>query len=139
MTMHTDKYCDNLDNLDRAKAIRAIHEAWLQLSAMGHRPEINGTTYDNVPALHALADCLHEAGHMGFPNKPEPPEGGPDAAVTYEGSFALVCPYTDAAAAWLCENADAEPWQWRGAALVVDRRMADELRAAMEAAGLSVA
>ena len=75
MTMHTDLYCDSLDSLDRATAVRAIHEAWLQLAAIGHRAEIGGTTFDNVPALHALANCLHEAGHIGFPTKPEPPDG----------------------------------------------------------------
>ena len=76
MTMHTEMYCDSLDNLDRAKAVRAIHEAWLQLSRMGHRPEIDGTTFDNALVLHALATCLHDAGHMNFPTKPEPPDGG---------------------------------------------------------------
>lgn len=59
---HTEIYCTSLDNLDRAKAIRAIHQAYLQLSAIGSRVE----DFDNDPAMAALSDCLKAAGHPGF-------------------------------------------------------------------------
>lgn len=58
MIMHTEKYCDNLERLDPVAAIRAIHQAWLQMRALpqtGH--------YDNGPAIEALRACLAQAGH----------------------------------------------------------------------------
>lgn len=64
--MHTEIFCRKLDALDHAKAIRAIHQAWLQLSAIGARVEVDGTTYDNNPALASLEACLSDAGHIGF-------------------------------------------------------------------------
>lgn len=64
--MHTELYCPTLSGLDRIKAIRAIHQAWLQLHAIGVRVEVGGTTYDNAPSLKALEACMAEAGHVGF-------------------------------------------------------------------------
>lgn len=64
--MHSEIYCTNLDNLDKVKAIRAVQEAYLQLSAMGNYAEVDGVMYDNTPALGALLDVLKDAGHIGF-------------------------------------------------------------------------
>lgn len=61
--MHTDIYCLKLADLDRVKAVRAIHQAWLQLRA---HDKIDHEPFDNEPALAALADCLKDAGHPGF-------------------------------------------------------------------------
>jgi len=60
--MHTDIYCTTLESLDRVKAIRAIHQAYLQLRAIGPRIE----DFDNDPAMAVLSDCLKDAGHPGF-------------------------------------------------------------------------
>lgn len=59
--MDTERYCTSLDKLDRVQAIRAIHEAFLQLAALG-----DCSPYDNAPAMRSMADCLIAAGHMGF-------------------------------------------------------------------------
>lgn len=60
--MHTERYCKTLDNLDRVKAIRAIHEAHLQLcAAKSGRVE----NLDHTPALESLWECLSDAGHAG--------------------------------------------------------------------------
>lgn len=64
--MHTEIFCRTLPDLDRVEAIRAIHQALLQIEAMGTRVEAGGTTYDNAPALAALSACLTKAGHIGF-------------------------------------------------------------------------
>lgn len=64
--MHTEIYCDNLDNLDKAKAVRAVHQALLQLQAIGNRAQNNGITYDNSPAIKALIDVMIDVGHAGF-------------------------------------------------------------------------
>lgn len=60
--MHTELYCVNLNNLNPVKAIRAIQQAHLQLTALN----VDCEHYDNAPALAALADCLSQAGHIGF-------------------------------------------------------------------------
>ena len=62
--MHTEMYCETLDALDPVKAIRAIHQAYLQLAALSNSVDLDG--YDNRPALDALAECLADAGHPGF-------------------------------------------------------------------------
>lgn len=62
--MHTELYCRDLDMLDRAQAIRAIHEAWLQLSAL--TKNVDCEHYDNKPSLASLENCLADAGHPGF-------------------------------------------------------------------------
>lgn len=62
--MHTEIYCTRLDALDPVQAIRAIHEAYLQLAAtMGAAA---AESFDNIPAAQSLAACLKAAGHMGF-------------------------------------------------------------------------
>jgi len=59
--MHTESYCATLESLDRARAVRAIHAAYLQLSAAAR-----GVEYlDHGPALGSLRGCLAEAGHAG--------------------------------------------------------------------------
>jgi hypothetical protein len=62
--MDTERYCLTLDQLDREKAIRAIHQAYLQLAAT--MPAAIAEGYDNTPAARALVECLKDAGHMGF-------------------------------------------------------------------------
>ena len=61
--MSTERYCETLDNLDRAKAIRAIHEALIQLQAAKAGRLDN---LDHGPALESLNDCMKDAGHPGF-------------------------------------------------------------------------
>ena len=63
--MHTEMYCSDLAALDPLAAIRAIHQAHLQLAEMGLRPEIDGTTFDNASTLTALWDCLKSVGYAG--------------------------------------------------------------------------
>lgn len=65
--MHSELYCATLDNLDPAKAVRALHEAYLQLTAL--TANVDCGPYDTTPALHSLADCLQDAGHIGFTPK----------------------------------------------------------------------
>lgn len=65
--MQTETYCTALDNLDRVKAVRAIHQAYLQLAAL--MPAATAEGYDNAPAARALVECLQDAGHIGFSPK----------------------------------------------------------------------
>jgi hypothetical protein len=62
--MHTEIYCDTLPALDTVAAIRAIHQAYLQLFAVSGLVRSEG--YDNGPSLAALSECLAAAGHPGF-------------------------------------------------------------------------
>lgn len=62
--MHTETACLSLDALDRVQAIRAIHQAYLQLAAT--MPAADAEGFDNAPAARALAACLKAAGHIGF-------------------------------------------------------------------------
>ena len=62
--MHTEQYCKTLESLDPIKAIRAIHEAFLQLAAL--TSHIDCGSFDNTPSLSSLRECLKEAGHVGF-------------------------------------------------------------------------
>lgn len=64
--MHTEIYCEKLDNMDNVKAIRAIHQAWLQLQALGETVDGEDCTYNNAPVIAALAEVLADAGHVGF-------------------------------------------------------------------------
>lgn len=65
MTMHTEEYCKTLAALDPAKAIRAIHQALLQLNAVTRQCDLDGL--DTIPAMESLCDCLRDAGHPAFP------------------------------------------------------------------------
>ena len=65
--MDTEKYCSNLENLDKTQAIRAIHEAYLQLKAIKAYEHIKSDNwFDNEPILRNLEKCLESAGHIGF-------------------------------------------------------------------------
>jgi hypothetical protein len=66
--MDTEKYCEKLNCLDKTEAIRAIHEAYLQLKAMGEivNDRESYQVYDNRPVLKNLKKCLVSAGHIGF-------------------------------------------------------------------------
>jgi hypothetical protein len=59
---HTDLYCKTLDQLDRAAAIRAIHQANLQLRAAQSGVE----NLDHMPAIQALDEQLRIAGPPGY-------------------------------------------------------------------------
>lgn len=59
--MDTERYCDTLQNLDPVAAVRALHQAWLQLRAL--TANVDCGHYDNAPALGALQACLAQAGH----------------------------------------------------------------------------
>jgi hypothetical protein len=61
MTFHTETFCDTLDSLDARQAIRAIHQAYLQFSAVVANCDTGH--YDNAPAIAALKACLAKAGH----------------------------------------------------------------------------
>lgn len=59
--MDTERYCLSLEKLDPVKAVRAMQEAYLQLSVL------RGTeSFDNNPAMESLASCLSDAGHIGY-------------------------------------------------------------------------
>lgn len=60
----TETVCTSLDNLSPVDAIRAIHFAHLQLSAINR--ECDCGNYDNAPLLAALVQCLKAAGHPGY-------------------------------------------------------------------------
>lgn len=60
--MHTERYCDSLESLDRVAAIRAIHEAFMQLSSAQDGLDC----LDHGPALESLAACMRAAGHIAF-------------------------------------------------------------------------
>ena len=62
--MHTELYCPKLGDLDVNQAIRAIHQAALQLAATADAAAAEG--YDNAPAIEALSACLARAGHPGY-------------------------------------------------------------------------
>lgn len=62
--MHTEIYCETLENLDRTQAVRAMHLALLQLGALTVNADCGA--YDNIPTMTALRDCLVSAGHVGF-------------------------------------------------------------------------
>ena len=60
--MHTEIFCKTLSQVDPVMAIRAVQEAWLQLSA--HKNDVQGL--DDKPALKSLEAILVQAGHLGF-------------------------------------------------------------------------
>ncbi len=61
--MHTELYCQSLGSLDRTKAIRAIHEALIQLQAA---TADDGRARDHTGAIASLRACMVQAGHIGF-------------------------------------------------------------------------
>lgn len=62
--MHTEEFCKSLDALDLETAIRAVHQALLQLTALDNNVDCD--CYDNAPAIAALEACMKTAGHIGF-------------------------------------------------------------------------
>ena len=70
--MHTEDHCLNLGDLNVTDAVRAIHQAYLQLSAMAENLDV--TPYDPHPALASLRSCLQQAGHVGFSHRPDQPK-----------------------------------------------------------------
>jgi hypothetical protein len=61
---YTEEVCRSLEALSPIDAIRAIHQAYLQLKALNEN--LDCSPYDNGGALGALRECLKEAGHIGF-------------------------------------------------------------------------
>ncbi len=61
-----------------------------------------------------------------------------DVMLAYAGSITLLTPLTSAGQAWVEESLQAEPWQWSGATLTIDHRMAVDIRQAMIDDGLTV-
>ena len=62
----------------------------------------------------------------------------PDFLIADHGSIVWIVPVTQAAHQWLDDNAVAEPWQWRGGALSIDHRVAQDLIQAIAAAGFVI-
>lgn len=56
-------------------------------------------------------------------------------AVTSHGSVVTFTPLTEEAKAWFDENVQSEGWQWIGASLGVDHRMANLLAEGLVAEG----
>lgn len=59
--MYTEAHCATLQDLEPAAAVRAIHEAYLQLRATASNCDV--APYDAGPALSSLKACLAQAGH----------------------------------------------------------------------------
>lgn len=65
--MHTEIFCNNLDKLDKVKAIRAVHQAYLQLAAIDAIVESDeNIMFANGPVIARLAEVLADAGHPAF-------------------------------------------------------------------------
>jgi hypothetical protein len=62
----------------------------------------------------------------------------PDVLTDNFGSIVGITPMTPTAREWIGENVDAEPWQWLGGTLNIDRRYAADLVEGMVEAGLTV-
>lgn len=62
--MHTEEFCRTLHALDLELAIRAIHQALLQLTALNNNVDCD--CYDQGPSIAALEACMKQAGHIGF-------------------------------------------------------------------------
>lgn len=61
-----------------------------------------------------------------------------DFIIDRSGSIIGITPMNQDAREWLDENVQSEGWQWLGETLNVDIRMAGEVVAGMQAAGLNV-
>ena len=124
---HASIYCKNLDRLDRAAAINAIHQALMQLKA-----QVTGRhdNLDHKPAIAALRAQLVEAGHLGFTNAAD----RPDFTVTNHGAIILVQPLSEGATTWLRGIGNGES-QWYGNALCVEPRYLDNLIAGLNESG----
>jgi hypothetical protein len=59
---HADIYCRTLGRLDRAEAVRVLHQALMQFNALEKGVE----NIDNLPAMAEIARLLGVAGHPGF-------------------------------------------------------------------------
>jgi hypothetical protein len=60
--MHTELYCPTLADVDPVAAIRAIHQAWLQLCATYDAAAADDMCFDNGPAIRD-----------GWPSRLSPP------------------------------------------------------------------
>ncbi len=74
MVMHTEKYCTRLETIDPAAAIRAIHQAHIQLAAISADKFAPGEL-DNAPALESLWEVLRAVGYAGAYSETDPAPG----------------------------------------------------------------
>jgi hypothetical protein len=67
-------------------------------------------------------------------------DSGPQPDVTIEdtGSVVLFRPTTEEGRAWLDDNIQAEPWQYMGSAIAVDRRYAQAIADGLAGDGLVI-
>ena len=78
---HADIFCKTLDRLDRAEAVRALHQALMQFNALATGTE----NVDNKPIVAEITRLLKVAGHLGLVDTPNPASQvrafdlGPDA------------------------------------------------------------
>lgn len=63
MRFYTETVCETLPELDRVKAIRAIHRALFQFEA---GEKLGFDCLDNSDAIAELRACLRDAGHVGY-------------------------------------------------------------------------
>jgi hypothetical protein len=63
MQMHTETACSNLAQLDRVRAVRAIHLSLLHINA---GEKMGFDCLDNAGLKRALTECLAQAGHVAF-------------------------------------------------------------------------
>ena len=63
MTMHTEKFCNSVANIDPIKAVRAIHLSLLHINA---GEELGFECLDSAELKRALTECLTQGGHVAF-------------------------------------------------------------------------
>ncbi|MDT8070952.1 MAG: hypothetical protein ROO76_22545 [Terriglobia bacterium] len=61
-----------------------------------------------------------------------------DIRVVYDSGIALLIPVSITGKAWITENTQAEPWQWQGESLAVERRSVEAIVDGAKDAGLEV-
>jgi len=61
-----------------------------------------------------------------------------DFRVDNHGSIIGITPMNPIATEWLTDNVQAESWQWMGATLCVDTRIAGDLIEGIQTAGLTI-
>ena len=68
--MNTEDYCQTPEMMCPVMAVRAVHEAYLQLAAI--QKEGCAPQFDNRPAMRSCAEVLRDAGHPGFQDPANP-------------------------------------------------------------------
>jgi hypothetical protein len=88
------------------------------------------------PVCHGVG-LIREVPEIGGWRKARPPRRI-DVSVEYHGTIVTFGLLSTAARAFVADEVKAEPWQFLGGRLCVDRRCADALVAGMVEAGLAV-